>query len=206
MKNFISKPSPLIPSPSKKGEPAARPTRQPTGMLRPANPMAGRRTVDRSSRRYLGGEPKCCKSFLALDVAVSVASGTACLRHIPLQLSESGPVVVLKVMDHPLVEPETPLTPTERVRQALAQVQEPIPVQQLQKLCGTRTATVLLRFGRSDHPWRSHPGRQRLPTQNSRCPFPPYRPSRKRKRERLRFCPVKQKQALQGATCWRITG
>lgn len=27
----------------------------------------------------LGGEPKCCKSFCALDVAVSVASGAACL-------------------------------------------------------------------------------------------------------------------------------
>ena len=29
----------------------------------------------------VGGEPKCCKSFLALDLAVAVASGTACLRH-----------------------------------------------------------------------------------------------------------------------------
>jgi hypothetical protein len=29
----------------------------------------------------VGGEPKCCKSFLALDLAVSVASGTTCLRH-----------------------------------------------------------------------------------------------------------------------------
>lgn len=29
----------------------------------------------------VGGEPKCCKSFLALDLAVSVASGTPCLRH-----------------------------------------------------------------------------------------------------------------------------
>lgn len=28
----------------------------------------------------LGGEPKVCKSFLALDVAVAVASGTPCLR------------------------------------------------------------------------------------------------------------------------------
>jgi hypothetical protein len=28
----------------------------------------------------IGGEPKCCKSFLALDLAVSVAAGTACLR------------------------------------------------------------------------------------------------------------------------------
>jgi hypothetical protein len=33
----------------------------------------------------LGGEPKCCKSFLALDLAVSVASGTACLRQFPVR-------------------------------------------------------------------------------------------------------------------------
>ena len=35
----------------------------------------------------LGGEPKCCKSFLALDLAVSVASGTACLRQFPVPTS-----------------------------------------------------------------------------------------------------------------------
>lgn len=28
----------------------------------------------------VGGEPKCCKSFLALDVAIAVATGTPCLR------------------------------------------------------------------------------------------------------------------------------
>jgi RecA-family ATPase len=28
----------------------------------------------------IGGEPKCCKSFLALDLAVAVAAGVACLR------------------------------------------------------------------------------------------------------------------------------
>lgn len=28
----------------------------------------------------VGGEPKCCKSFLALDMAIAVASGTSCLR------------------------------------------------------------------------------------------------------------------------------
>ena len=33
----------------------------------------------------LGGEPKCCKSFLALDLAVSVASGAACLRQFPVR-------------------------------------------------------------------------------------------------------------------------
>jgi hypothetical protein len=32
----------------------------------------------------VGGEPKCCKSFLALDLAVAVASGTSCLRHFPV--------------------------------------------------------------------------------------------------------------------------
>lgn len=32
----------------------------------------------------VGGEPKCCKSFLALDLAVAVASGSACLRRFPV--------------------------------------------------------------------------------------------------------------------------
>jgi hypothetical protein len=32
----------------------------------------------------VGGEPKCCKSFLALDMAVAVASGNPCLRHFPV--------------------------------------------------------------------------------------------------------------------------
>ena len=32
----------------------------------------------------VGGEPKCCKSFLALDLAVSVASATPCLRRFPV--------------------------------------------------------------------------------------------------------------------------
>ena len=33
----------------------------------------------------LGGEPKCCKSFLALDLAVSVASAAPCLRQFPVR-------------------------------------------------------------------------------------------------------------------------
>lgn len=32
----------------------------------------------------IGGEPKCCKSFLALSVAISVASGTSCLQRYPV--------------------------------------------------------------------------------------------------------------------------
>src|SRR4029077_21218951 len=33
----------------------------------------------------LGGETKCCKSFLALDLAVSVASWAPCLRRFAVQ-------------------------------------------------------------------------------------------------------------------------
>jgi hypothetical protein len=62
--------------------------------------------------------------------------------HIPLQLSQSGSVVALKVVERASVESEAAPTSTERVRQALAQVGDPIPVQQLQKLCGIRTAKI----------------------------------------------------------------
>lgn len=33
----------------------------------------------------VGGEPKCCKSFLALDLVVSVASGRPCLGRFPVR-------------------------------------------------------------------------------------------------------------------------
>jgi hypothetical protein len=62
--------------------------------------------------------------------------------HIPLQLAESGAVVALQVVERSSVELEAAPTPTQRVRQALAQLREPAPVQQLQKLCGIRTAKV----------------------------------------------------------------
>src|ERR1019366_3710900 len=45
----------------------------------------------------LGGEPKCCKSFFALDVAVSVASGAACLRQFPVR--RSGKVLLFPAED-----------------------------------------------------------------------------------------------------------
>ena len=62
--------------------------------------------------------------------------------HIPLQLTQSGPALALTVLERPVVEPATQPTPVDRVRQVLAQLQEPIPVHQLQKLCGIRTAAV----------------------------------------------------------------
>jgi hypothetical protein len=47
----------------------------------------------------IGGEPKCGKSFLALDLAVSVASGTPCLRHFVTR--ECGPVLLFAAEDAP---------------------------------------------------------------------------------------------------------
>ena len=45
----------------------------------------------------VGGEPKCCKSFLALDLAVSVASATPCLRRFPVP--RSGRVLLYAAED-----------------------------------------------------------------------------------------------------------
>ncbi len=45
----------------------------------------------------LGGEPKCCKSFLALDMAVSVASGAPCLRQFPVR--RTGRVLLFPAED-----------------------------------------------------------------------------------------------------------
>ncbi len=45
----------------------------------------------------VGGEPKCCKSFLALDMAVSVAAGTPCLRRFPV--ANAGRVLLYAAED-----------------------------------------------------------------------------------------------------------
>jgi AAA domain len=49
----------------------------------------------------IGGEPKCCKSFLALDLAVAVASGTACLRRFPA--AQCGAVLLFAAEDDAIV-------------------------------------------------------------------------------------------------------
>jgi hypothetical protein len=49
----------------------------------------------------VGGEPKCCKSFLALDIAVAVASGAPCLRRFPT--SQRGRVLLFAAEDSPAV-------------------------------------------------------------------------------------------------------
>ena len=45
----------------------------------------------------VGGEPKCCKSFLALDLAVAVASGAPCVRRFPV--ARTGRVLLFAAED-----------------------------------------------------------------------------------------------------------
>jgi len=45
----------------------------------------------------IGGAPKCCKSWLGLDMAVSVSSGTACLDRYPVL--DRGPVLIYLAED-----------------------------------------------------------------------------------------------------------
>src|SRR5262245_48124216 len=45
----------------------------------------------------VGGEPKCCKSFLALDLALAVAAGVPCLRRFPV--THSGRVLLYAAED-----------------------------------------------------------------------------------------------------------
>jgi len=50
----------------------------------------------------VGGEPKCCKSFLALDIAVAVAAGVPCLRRFAVP--DPGRVLLYAAEDaHPIV-------------------------------------------------------------------------------------------------------
>ncbi len=46
---------------------------------------------------FIGGPPKCCKSWLGLDLAVSVASGTACLGRF--EVTQTGPALVYLAED-----------------------------------------------------------------------------------------------------------
>jgi hypothetical protein len=45
----------------------------------------------------VGGEPKCCKSFLALDLTVAVASGAPCVRRFPV--ARTGRVLLFAAED-----------------------------------------------------------------------------------------------------------
>ena len=66
----------------------------------------------------IGGEPKCCKSFLALDLAVSVAAGTPCLRRFPVP--RSGRVLLYAAAGHALAALDVQVITALTVRLDLA--------------------------------------------------------------------------------------
>jgi AAA domain len=49
----------------------------------------------------IGGEPKCGKTFLALDLAVAVATGAPCLRHFPTR--RTGAVLLYAAEDSTII-------------------------------------------------------------------------------------------------------
>jgi len=48
----------------------------------------------------LGGSPKCCKTYLALELALAVATGTPCLGRFPV--ADPGPVLLFAAEDAPV--------------------------------------------------------------------------------------------------------
>jgi AAA domain len=93
--------------------------------------------------------------------------------HIPLHLIENGSAVSLGILENPTAQPSPQLTPADRVHQALARLNEPVSVQQLQKLCGIRTAAVcaaLVQLSQRGDVTRDSRGYQLKP------PFPVSRP------------------------------
>jgi hypothetical protein len=55
----------------------------------------------RAAVGVIGGAPKCCKSWLGLDLALSVASATACLGRFPVV--HPGPVLLHLAEDSPAI-------------------------------------------------------------------------------------------------------
>jgi hypothetical protein len=64
------------------------------------------------------------------------------LDHIPVQLTQSGPALALSVLERSVAESSPESTPVDRVRHTIEQLDEPVPIQRLRKLCGMRTSAV----------------------------------------------------------------
>ena len=62
--------------------------------------------------------------------------------HIPLELNTCGDALSLSVLDPPSTQPPAQLTPLQKVRQILSQLQQPAPIHYVRKLCGIRMAAV----------------------------------------------------------------
>ncbi len=82
---------------------------------RPGQALRGSREL------HAWGDSNLCMRRKGSQLTLSTEHRAAPSRdHIPLQLTESGSVVAVKVVDRAPVEPEARLTPTQPVRQVLA--------------------------------------------------------------------------------------
>ena len=111
--------------------------RKDSGSSRPGQALRG------SSELHGWGDSNLYMRRRGSQLTLSTEHRAAASRdHIPLHLIENGSAVSLGILENPTAQPSQPLTPVERVHQALAPLTEPVSVQQLQKLCGIRTAAV----------------------------------------------------------------
>ena len=62
--------------------------------------------------------------------------------HIPLQLTQAGQSLALSVLGPVLPQPDAQPSALARIRQTLAELHQPVPVAELRKLCGMRTAAI----------------------------------------------------------------
>jgi AAA domain len=95
--------------------------------------------------------------------------------HIPLQLTQSGEALALSVLERPVLESPSPSPPEQRVRQILAQLSQPAPIQQLRKLCAIRMSAVcsaLKHLSARGEVSRDARGYQLLPAVAVKQPFP----------------------------------
>lgn len=95
--------------------------------------------------------------------------------HIPLKLTQSGDALALSVLERPLSQPHSDPAPEQRVRQILAQLTQPMPIQQLRKLCAIRMTAVcsaLEHLSALGEVSRDARGYQLLPAVEGKQPFP----------------------------------
>ena len=66
----------------------------------------------------------------------------ASVDHMPLELVQRDGALALSLLNEPAQPDPSEPSDIQRVQMAMAQLREPVPVQQLRKLCGMRMASV----------------------------------------------------------------
>ena len=114
-------------------------SRKNSGSARPGQALRG------SSELHGWGDSNLYMRRQADQLTLSTEHRAAASQnHIPVQLTQKGAALALSTCQSSCSAPSgaSDPSPTVRVRQTLEQLQEPVPVQELRKLCGMRTASV----------------------------------------------------------------